>query len=182
MTFPSRIEATTAGAARSTGRYRQRRKKPLILDWQTRILADAETEFDRGSIVTYPSSPGWYPDPSGAPPQRYFDGTKWTDQLAPLSTPMVVYPAVQGPLPPPKSAAAAGLLQLFLGTFGRGRFYIGDTGTAAAQLILGLIGLFFTPFCFIGTLILIPLWIWTFIDAIMMFTGSVTDSYGRKLQ
>jgi hypothetical protein len=86
------------------------------------------------------ATPGWYPDPSGAPTQRYFDGTKWTDQLAPLSTPMVAYTPVQGPLPAPKSAVAAGLLQLFLGTFGAGRFYIGTTGTAAAQLVLGLVG------------------------------------------
>jgi TM2 domain-containing membrane protein YozV len=115
-----------------------------------------------------PPGPGWYPDPSGAPAQRYFDGTKWTEQLAPLSTPTVGHPQVQGPLPPPKSAAAAGLLQLFFGTFGVGRFYIGDTGTAAAQLVLGLVGLFLMWFCFIGLWILIPLWIWTFIDAIMM--------------
>ena len=126
--------------------------------------------------MTYPSSPGWYPDPSGAPTQRYFDGTKWTDQLAPFPVP------VQAPLPPAKSAAVAGLLQLFLGTFGLGRFYIGDTGDAVAQLILGLIGLFFTLFCFIGMVLLIPLWIWTFIDGIMMFAGAVTDSHGRKLQ
>lgn len=126
--------------------------------------------------MTYPSSPGWYPDPSGAPTQRYFDGTKWTDQLAPFPVP------VQAPLPPAKSAAVAGLLQLFLGTFGLGRFYIGDTGVAVAQLILGLIGLFFTLFCFIGMVLLIPLWIWTFIDGIMMFAGAVTDSHGRKLQ
>jgi TM2 domain-containing membrane protein YozV len=95
---------------------------------------------------------------------------------------MVAYTPARGPLPAPKSAVAAGLLQLFLGTFGAGRFYIGTTGTAAAQLVLGLVGLFFTLFCFIGMLILIPLWIWTFIDAIMMFTGFVTESYGRKLQ
>jgi hypothetical protein len=25
------------------------------------------------------SAPGWYPDPSGAGGQRYFDGTQWTD-------------------------------------------------------------------------------------------------------
>lgn len=25
-------------------------------------------------------APGWYPDPSGAPSQRYFDGQQWTDQ------------------------------------------------------------------------------------------------------
>jgi TM2 domain-containing membrane protein YozV len=129
-----------------------------------------------------PPGPGWYHDPSGAPTLRYFDGTKWTDQLAPLSTPMVGYPGVQGPLPPPKSAVGAGLLQLFLGTFGVGRFYIGDTGTGAAQLILGLVGIFFSMFCFTGMVILIPLWIWTFVDAIMMFTGAVNDSHGRKLQ
>ena len=28
--------------------------------------------------------PGWYPDPGGANTQRYFDGTKRTDQLAPF--------------------------------------------------------------------------------------------------
>ena len=26
--------------------------------------------------------PGWYPDPSGAPGQRYFDGTDWTEHRA----------------------------------------------------------------------------------------------------
>jgi hypothetical protein len=46
----------------------------------------------------------------------------------------------------------------------------------------GLLGLFFTLFCFIGIVMLIPLWIWTFIDGMMMFAGAITDSYGRKLQ
>jgi hypothetical protein len=27
--------------------------------------------------------PGWYPDPSGAPRSRYFDGKDWTDQPSP---------------------------------------------------------------------------------------------------
>lgn len=27
--------------------------------------------------------PGWYPDPSGAPGQRYWDGLQWTDHAAP---------------------------------------------------------------------------------------------------
>jgi hypothetical protein len=48
--------------------------------------------------------------------------------------------------------------------------------------ITGLIGLFFTMFCFVGVVILVPLWIWTCVAAIMMFTAEVTDSYGRKLQ
>jgi hypothetical protein len=28
--------------------------------------------------------PGWYPDPNGLPTQRWWDGQRWTDQLAPL--------------------------------------------------------------------------------------------------
>jgi hypothetical protein len=28
------------------------------------------------------SAPGWYPDPNGQPYQRWWDGTRWTDQTA----------------------------------------------------------------------------------------------------
>ncbi len=34
-----------------------------------------------------PPPPGWYPGPNGANTQRYFDGTKWTEQLAPFNLP-----------------------------------------------------------------------------------------------
>lgn len=68
-----------------------------------------------------PPPAGWYPDPSGAQTQRYFDGTRWTELLAPLNGPIppmtwpaapMHWPAVQGLVPPPKSAVAAGVLQL----------------------------------------------------------------------
>ncbi|MBN7355481.1 Mpr protein [Mycobacteroides abscessus subsp. abscessus] len=39
------------------------------------------------------AAPGWYPDPSGAPGQRYFDGTNWT---------------VTAPPPPPAPAPKKG--------------------------------------------------------------------------
>jgi hypothetical protein len=29
--------------------------------------------------------PGWYPDPSGAPVQRYFGGTRWSERRTPKS-------------------------------------------------------------------------------------------------
>ena len=32
-----------------------------------------------------PATAGWYPDPSGAPRQRYFNGMQWTDACTPLS-------------------------------------------------------------------------------------------------
>jgi hypothetical protein len=32
------------------------------------------------TLTNTPSPPpGWYPDPSGAPDQRYFDGARWTE-------------------------------------------------------------------------------------------------------
>ncbi|MEZ5210089.1 MULTISPECIES: TM2 domain-containing protein [unclassified Gordonia (in: high G+C Gram-positive bacteria)] len=88
-----------------------------------------------------------------------------------------------------KSKMTAGLLQFFLGGFGAGRFYLGYNGFGAAQLCLTLGGWFFL---FIGMFLFVPLiiafpmligvWVWAFVDAIMMFTGNVTDVQGRKLQ
>ena len=37
-------------------------------------------------VNPYPPPSGWYPDPSGAPRQRYFDGKDWTEHYAPLAT------------------------------------------------------------------------------------------------
>lgn len=32
------------------------------------------------------TAPGWYPDPAGAPRQRYWDGQRWTEQYQPLTS------------------------------------------------------------------------------------------------
>ena len=85
------------------------------------------------------------------------------------------------PPDPPKSAVAAGLLQLFFGWFGLGRFYVGSVGIALTQLALGILGIG-TVFFIVGFFILVPLSIWTFIDAILMFSGSVKDKDGHKLR
>jgi TM2 domain-containing membrane protein YozV len=81
-----------------------------------------------------------------------------------------------------KSAVTAGLLQLFFGVFGIGRFYIGTTQIAALQLCLGLVGILFGLFCLVGLPVLLGVAVWAVIDAIMMFTGSVKDNFGRKLR
>ena len=81
-----------------------------------------------------------------------------------------------------KSGTTAGLLQLFLGVFGIGRFYIDSTQIAIAQLCLGLFGFVFSLFCFFGFPVLLGSVIWAIVDAIMMFTGSVKDNHGRKLR
>jgi TM2 domain-containing membrane protein YozV len=65
-----------------------------------------------------------------------------------------------------KSKVTAGLLTLFLGGFGVGRFYTGHTGLALGQLFTcGGCG------------------IWSLIDAIIFFTSEDrTDAQGRVLQ
>jgi TM2 domain-containing membrane protein YozV len=69
-----------------------------------------------------------------------------------------------------KSRIVAGLLSIFLGGFGVGRFYLGHVGLGIAQLSItvlscGMLG-----------------WIWPIIDAIFIFTGKVTDAQGRPLR
>ncbi|MFI2430492.1 TM2 domain-containing protein [Streptomyces sp. NPDC018693] len=65
-----------------------------------------------------------------------------------------------------KSKIVAGILQLFLGTFGVGRFYIGHVGLGLGQLFTcGGFG------------------IWALIDGIILLTSSnTTDSNGRVLR
>ncbi|MDF2878691.1 MAG: hypothetical protein K0S30_1787 [Clostridia bacterium] len=69
-----------------------------------------------------------------------------------------------------KSRLAAGLLQIFLGGFGIGRFYLGYTGIGIAQLLVSV----FT--CGIGA-------IWPFVDGILILCGQVpTDANGAPLR
>ncbi|KAA0101143.1 TM2 domain-containing protein [Mycolicibacterium sp. P1-18] len=68
-----------------------------------------------------------------------------------------------------KSKLVAGLLQLFLGTFGIGRFYLGYNGIAIAQLAVSLLT------CGIGA-------IWPFVDGILILVGKVQDPSGRPLR
>lgn len=132
--------------------------------------------------MTAPKPPaGWYPDPDGNPTQRYWNGSDWTDQLAPLTVTSSV-PAVPAAAMPLKSGVVAGLLQLFLGWFGLGRFYLGYTGIGGMQLVLGLVGLAGTMMCFVGLIVLVPLSIWVVIEGIMMIAGAIPDAAGRKLQ
>ncbi|WP_084635179.1 NINE protein [Propionicicella superfundia] len=67
-----------------------------------------------------------------------------------------------------KSKIAAGLLGIFLGGLGIGRFYTGHVGLGIAQLLLTVFGFG------AGS-------IWGFIDGIVMLAGSPRDSNGLPL-
>lgn len=80
-----------------------------------------------------------------------------------------------------KSKVAAGLLQLFVGGFGVGRFYLGHNGIAVAQLVTLILGWILTV-VLIGWLVLLGLGVWVLIDGIMILSGGVRDSRGFKLR
>src|SRR5947209_19297985 len=68
-----------------------------------------------------------------------------------------------------KSKMVAGLLQIFLGSFGAGRFYTGHMGLPIAQIAVTWLT------CGAGAL-------WPLIDGIMMLLGKVPDAQGRPLR
>lgn len=58
-----------------------------------------------GRLMTAPMpAPGWYPDPSGTNTQRYFDGQRWTEHLAPSPDARgpIVSPAATNGIPAPR--------------------------------------------------------------------------------
>jgi TM2 domain-containing membrane protein YozV len=132
----------------------------------------------------YPGQPGYPPQPGYPQPQPYSGYPSYPRYPGNVVDPQAPFgrdPATGVPLSD-KSGTTAGLLQLFLGVFGIGRFYIDTTQIAIAQLCLGLFGFVFSLFCLFGLPVLVCSGIWAIVDAIMMFTGSVKDNHGRKLR
>ena len=112
--------------------------------------------------------PGYGPQPTYAPPAQGPPGYAPQPGYAPLphdpSAPYGRHPATGEPSSD-KQKIVAGLLQIFLGGFGAGRWYLGDTGIALGQLFTcGGLG------------------IWALIDGIMILTGNVRDKQGRPLR
>jgi len=121
----------------------------------------------------YPGQPGFgQPGPGqpgfGQPGQPGFGQTypgqpgfgQMTDPAAPYGR----HPVTGEPYSD-KQKIVAGLLEIFLGGFGAGRWYLGDNGIALAQLFTcGGLG------------------VWALIDGIMMLSGNVRDKQGRPLR
>jgi TM2 domain-containing membrane protein YozV len=68
-----------------------------------------------------------------------------------------------------KQKLVAGLLQIFLGGFGIGRFYTGHTQKAVLMIVVTVVT------CGFGS-------IWGLIDGIMLLVNGGTDSEGRVLR
>jgi hypothetical protein len=131
-----------------------------------------------------PPAPGEGYEP--APEQPAYPQPEYTQPYPPVPPPGYGYPPPhygQGPAWPPdpsapwgrepltgrpysdKSKLVAGLLQIFVGAFGTGRWYTGSYGIATAQLLTcGGCG------------------VWSLIDGILMLIGRVDDAQGRPLR
>lgn len=75
---------------------------------------------------------------------------------------------------PGKSRIAAGLLGIFLGSFGVHNFYLGRTGRAVAQLLITILSCFLLSFIS---------GIWSLIESILILCGNVkVDGNGNPLR
>lgn len=75
---------------------------------------------------------------------------------------------------PGKNKVVAGLLGIFLGSFGVHNFYLGYTGKAVAQLLITVLSC--CTLSFVSS-------IWGFIEGILILAGNIdTDAYGNKLE
>jgi TM2 domain-containing membrane protein YozV len=148
-------------------------------------LTSAAESPSTGRPVSAPQSP-----PPAPPPPPYEPGVNLRQTSQPLSAPpqppihqppSVVYQQpvyINQPVvvAANKSKLTAGLLALFLGGLGIHRFYLGHNGIGVTQLLLCLAG-WLT--CGLTTAVVL---IWSLIDAILIFTGSIsTDAQGHPL-
>ena len=81
-----------------------------------------------------------------------------------------------------KSKLVAGLLGVFLGVLGVHNFYLGNNMKAGLQLALTIIGFLLTCF-FIGFLILAGVFLWGFVEGILILCGQIKrDGKGIPLK
>jgi hypothetical protein len=108
-------------------------------------------------MTSQPPAPGRYPDPNEGPGDVARHGG-----AAPGRNP-------SGQPQSDKSKMVAGLLQIFLGGLGIGRFYLGYTTLGIVQIVVTALT------CGIGAL-------WPLVDGIMILMGKVPDAQGRALR
>lgn len=131
------------------------------------------------AVPHFPAAANYGNQPTYLPPQPYYSYPVGYQGVGP-DAPFGRDPITGEPLSD-KSKVAAGLLQILLGGFGAGRFYIGSNGVAVAQLLLLIFG-WLTVVLGIGVLVLLGLGVWVLVDGIVMLVGNAKDGNGRRLR
>jgi TM2 domain-containing membrane protein YozV len=109
--------------------------------------------------------PAGFPPPAAGygPPPQYGGNNPYPQPGAPYGVDAYGRPLSD------KSKLTAGLLQIFLGGFGVGRFYLGYTTIGVLQLVVTLVT------CGLGS-------IWGLVDGILVLVDKVPDAQGRTLR
>jgi TM2 domain-containing membrane protein YozV len=81
-----------------------------------------------------------------------------------------------------KSKLAAGLLQIFLGQWGIGRFYLGDSQRGLIHIGLWVGGFILAFIYGLGLILILGNLGWALVDGVMILTDKVPDKQGRKLR
>ena len=79
-----------------------------------------------------------------------------------------------------REKVVAGVLQIFLGKFGVGRFYTGHTGMAVAQLVTCMLGVWVFSWFTCGLTVFVLLW--PLIDGIVILASDSVDGNGLPLR
>jgi hypothetical protein len=81
------LETTRGLATLNTARQLEALRRPLS-ERKPWLFAQAPSGMNPDGSAA-PPEPGWYPDPTSAPVQRWHDGENWTEdtRTAPASTP-----------------------------------------------------------------------------------------------
>lgn len=108
-------------------------ERPVSLD-KTGVRP-ATQQFPALAVGSPAVPPGWYPDPSGGPHPRWWDGVTWAASTAPPAWPATAWPASTTVVNvgAPKSVGVAFLLTFLFGPFGM--FY---STVAGALIMLGV--------------------------------------------
>jgi TM2 domain-containing membrane protein YozV len=120
-----------------------------------------------------------YAPPPAMPVPSAWGGPGYADPTAPFGRDPFTGQALSD-----KSKVAAGLLQIFLGGLGLGRFYTGHTGLAVAQLVgtvVGCVLIVSVFFSLLGLPLIIGIRIWTFVDGIVLLASRSVDARGLLL-
>jgi hypothetical protein len=85
--FASGNKAEVKNVEKSAGKALADRVRAIISGAHSAAAAAAPVAYAATSAPPPPPSvpAGWYPDPQGAPVQRYWDGGAWTEHTAPLA-------------------------------------------------------------------------------------------------
>lgn len=124
--------------------------------------------------------PGYGPPPGAPPGPRPF-----------AAPPVMAYPGYAPHAPwgidpktgrpfSDKQKIIAGILQIFLGKFGVGRFYTGHTGMAIAQLVSCMLGVWVFSWFTCGLTAFVLLW--PLVDGIVILASDSTDANGLPLR